>query len=156
MLRTLAMVFALAAGSVDATGLFVVNQPWVRPARAGQNTEAFMDLTSTAGATLVDVESPAAAGATLRGPQGTRATGAASVDPIALPAGRLVALAPGGYRVALRAVTRTLKLGERVTMTLTIVYDDGSRASIPVDAEVRLRSPIDDERRAHAHTPHRP
>jgi len=147
----LAMVFVLPTCPVDATGLLVVNQPWVRPARAGQDTEAFMDLTSTAGATLMAVESPAAAGAALRGPKGTRATGATGVDHIVLPAGRPVALAPAGYRVALRAVERALKPGDRVPMTLTILYDDGSQASIPVDAEVRLRSPIDDERRAHSH-----
>ena len=147
----LAMAIALGAAGADATGLLIVNQPWVRPAAAGQNTEAFMDLTSTAGATLVAVESPNAARVSLRGPAGTRTTG---VDRIVLPAGKLVALAPGSYRVALRAVARPFKLGERVAMTLQIVYDDGSRQAIPVDAEVRLRSPIEDELRAHSHSHH--
>ncbi len=147
----LVIAFALDTGAADATGLLVVNQPWVRPARAGQNTEAFMDLTSTAGATLLAVESVDAASASLRGPSGTRTTGA-SVDHIVLPAGKLVSLAPGGYRVALRAVARPFKLGERVAMTLQIVYDDGSRQAIPVDAEVRLRSPIEDELRTHSHS----
>jgi len=147
------MLLTLGAGPVDATGLLVVNQPWVRPARAGQNTEAFMDLTSTAGATLVAVESPDAASASLRSPASKRTTGG-SVDHIALPSGKLVALAPGRHRIALRAVTRPLKLGERVAMTLQIVYDDGSRQTIPVDAEVRLRSPVEDELRAHSHSHH--
>ena len=72
-----------------------------------------------------------------------------------LPAGTLVALEPGHYRVVLQQLVKTLQPGDRVPMTLRIDLDDGSRQEIAVDAEVRLRSPIDDERRAHAHAhPH--
>ena len=71
---------------------------------------------------------------------------------ITLPPGKLIALAPGAVRITLRRLTRTLKLGDRVSLVLAVVYDDGSRQSIPVNAEVRLHSPIDDELRAHHHT----
>jgi copper(I)-binding protein len=63
----------------------------------------------------------------------------------------LVELAPGQYRIALNQVLRTLKPGDRLNLTLTLELDDGSRQDIDVNAEVRLRSPIDDERRAHVH-----
>ncbi len=39
----------------NASALFVVNQPWLRPAARGQSTEAYMNLTSTDGANLVAV-----------------------------------------------------------------------------------------------------
>jgi periplasmic copper chaperone A len=70
-----------------------------------------------------------------------------------LPAQAIVPLAPGKAHVALVRLKRTVKLGERVALTLTIEGADGVRQDIPVLAEVRMRSPIDDEMRAHHH-PH--
>jgi periplasmic copper chaperone A len=143
---TLGLGLALAAQ--QASALFIVNQPWARPAQRGQATEVYMDLTSTEGAMLVGVTSDAAAAVTVLAP------GRNSTKPTRVPlsANTLVALAPGGYRVALTGVLRPLKLGDRVKLTLTIEAADGSRQDITVDAEVRLRSPLDDERRAHSHT----
>jgi copper(I)-binding protein len=145
-----ALAFGLTAAVVHATGLFIVNQPWARPAQAGQATEVYMDLTSTEGATVVAVASDAAVVTRIRAPdkQPDRA------ERIALPAGALVALAPGRYRIALLRLTRTLKLGDRVKLALTVEATDGSRQEIGVDAEVRLRSPSDDELRAHQHPTH--
>src|ERR1022692_3268530 len=45
-----ALGFALPAS--DASALFIVNLPWVSPARKSQTTHAYMNLTSTDGATL--------------------------------------------------------------------------------------------------------
>jgi hypothetical protein len=50
--------------------LFIVNQPWLRPAKSGQSTEMYMNLTSTDGATLVAVRSDEAAAIVIRGPAG--------------------------------------------------------------------------------------
>jgi copper(I)-binding protein len=146
--RIAAMLLALGqvSGAAALDGTFVVNQPWVRPASAGQTTEAYMDLTSTAGATLVEAASTAAATVVIRTP------GKQGGPPaVVLPAGTLVALAPGKYRIALRHLARTLKVGDRVALTLTIQAADGSRQDIPVDAEVRLHSPIDDDVHGHKH-----
>ena len=131
-----------------ASALFIVNQPWVRPATIGQTTEAYVNLTSTDGAKLVAVRTEAAEAVAIRAP-GTTAVTAPGVT---LPPGKLIALAPGRYRIALKKLLRTLHLGDRVLLTLRIEQDDGSQQDIPMDAEVRLRSPIDDERRAHSHT----
>ena len=38
-----------------------------------------------------------------------------------------------------------MKLGERVAITLTIEGADGARQDIPLLAEARMRSPVDDE-----------
>lgn len=147
--RISAAVFAafVAVAVARADGLFIVNQPWVRPAQAGQTTEAYMDLTSSAGAKLVGVTSAAAAAAVVRTPE--KLSGAA--QSVTLPAGMLVALAPGKYRIVLQRLARALKPGDRVALSLTIEAADGSRQDIPVNAEVRLHSPIDDELHAHKH-----
>ena len=148
----LALAFGAGAGAsvVHADGLLIVNQPWTRPALAGQATEVYMDITSTAGATVVAVASDVAATTRIRGPDRQRGKATA----IALPAGQLVALAPGKYRVALLRLNRTLKLGDRVWLTLTIEHADGSRQEIAVNSEVRLHSPIDDELHGHRHASH--
>jgi len=66
-----------------------------------------------------------------------------------LPAGTVVALAPGKARLALTKLARSVKLGDLVSLTLTVEGTDGTRQDIPVQAEVRMRSPLDDEKRAH-------
>jgi copper(I)-binding protein len=139
--------FGLALAAPQASALFIVNQPWVRPAHVARSTEAYMNLTSTDGATLIGVTSDAAASVAIMRPGAP----AKRVDRLPLPARTVVALAPGGDRIALSRLARTLRLGDRVQLTLMIEAADGSRQHIGVDAEVRLRSPIDDEMRAHKH-----
>ena len=128
-----------------ASGLFVVNQPWVRPAPAGGSTEAYMNLSSGDGAALVAVKSAAAGKAALSG------AGAAPVQEISLPPGALIRLAPGKQRIALRRLAKELRLGDSLVMTLVFRTADGAQKEIPVTAVARLRSPIDDELRAHRH-----
>ena len=140
-LALLAIAALLACGSV-AAGVFTVNAPWVRPASRGQATEAFMELTSSDASTLVGARATVAGRTTLRGAKGP-------VGTIALPAGRALLLAPAGPRIALAGLDRPLQLGDRVSITLVVRRADGTQDEIPVDAEVRRRSPIDDERRAH-------
>jgi copper(I)-binding protein len=133
---------------MSAHALFIVNQPWVRPAKSGQSTELYMNLTSTDGATLLEVRTSAAAEVVLRGPGKTART----IPELPLPAGQLVALSPGNARVGLLRLARTLKLGDRIDIVLTIRGTDGTRQDIPLSIEARLRSPVDDERQAHHHT----
>lgn len=132
--------------ALDASALFIVNQPWARPAAAGQTTEVYMNLTSTGGASLVAVRTDEAAGIVIRGP------GKSTGTVLPLPARTLVALAPSRNRLAMIKLTRNIKLGDRLALTLTIEGADGTRQDIPVQAEVRMRSPLDDELRAHHHT----
>jgi hypothetical protein len=143
--RHLALVvgFALAVCAADANAIFIVNQPWVRPGPRGGTTEAYMDLTSTEGATLVAVRSEIAAVAI------RTKNGSGAIDRLPLTANAMMRLAPGRTRLSLSKLARALVRGEHVALTLTVESADGSRQDIPVTAEVRLRSPLDDERRAH-------
>ena len=109
-----------------------------------------MNLTSTDGATLVAVQTDDAEEIVIRPP----GKDARTVATLAMPAGALVALAPGKSRLAMIKLKRGVKLGERILLTLTIEGADGARQQIPVNAEARMRSPLDDERRAHAHGKH--
>lgn len=138
-----ALGIAVALAATPAAALFVVNEPWVRVATDQRSAEVYMRLTSTDGATLVGVASGEGDSVEVCAPGAARSM----AKSLALPAGELVALAPKAYRVVLRGLHRKLKLGDRVMLTLTIEDRDGKRMEIPVDAEVRRRSPTEDHMR---------
>ncbi|MET0682056.1 MAG: copper chaperone PCu(A)C [Casimicrobiaceae bacterium] len=143
------LAFGLTVGlaPAHAVALFVVTEPWVRVAPNARSAEAYMQLRSTEGATVVGVRSDVSADVAIRSPGITRG----AVPGIRLPAGETVLLAPGALRLTLTRLSRPLKLGDRVPIVLTIESPDGSRQEIPVDAEVRRRSPTDDHRMLHRH-----
>ena len=147
----LVLAAALCGGPAAAvTGLMIVNEPWIRPAAAG-STDAYMNLRSSDGATLVGARCELAATVTMEVPGTERRGRFRAVKRLALPAGEAVRLAPGQAHLRLAAITRALKLGEHVALVLTLEAADGSTREIPVNAEVRRRSPTDDETRAHGH-----
>jgi copper(I)-binding protein len=135
------------AASHDARAIFIVSEPWAKPASRGQSTEAYMELTSTEGARLVGVRCDTAKGIEIQPPGAS----AKPVSELALPAGKKIMLAPKAYRVVLRSVGRTLKLGDHVPMVLIVQAADGSRQEIPLEAEVRLHSPTYDHLHGHHH-----
>jgi copper(I)-binding protein len=147
--RRLALICALGLAPLaqHASALLAINQPWVRPAQQQQTTEAYMNITSTDGAALVGAVSAAASRVVIRGP----GKSAGDLARLPLPAQNIVVLAPGQYRLVLHRLTRTLKLGDRVPLTLTIEAADGSRQDVGVSADVRLHSPVDDDMHAHQH-----
>ncbi len=144
-----AWICGLAGALLPATtaAVFIVSEPWVRPAAGGAATEAYMLLTSTEGAMLVGARSDAATAVVIHA-AGKRAAG---IGRLPLPPGKEVRLAPEGPRLGLSGLVRPLKPGDRVALTLTIESADGARQEIPVNAGVHRRSPIDDEKRAHRH-----
>ncbi len=75
--RRVALACGLSLGLMaqQASALFVVNQPWVRPAQQARATEAYMNLTSTDGASLVGATSTAAAAVAILAPGKTAEQG---------------------------------------------------------------------------------
>jgi copper(I)-binding protein len=138
-----AIAFALWFRGAAGYGLLTVNQPWAKP--GARSSEAYMVLTSSDGARLVGVRSGIAARVSVRGKTGRVAAA------LELPPGRSVSLRPGAERIALSRLSRPLKLGDRVPLTLTVETRDGARRDIAVNAEVRNESPVDAELRAHRH-----
>ena len=130
-----------------AVAVITVSDPWVRVAPDGQSAEGFMEIRSSDGATIVGAEGDVGA----RVPMLRPGTKPAAVDRIPLPAATNVKLAPGAYRLVLPKLDRPLKLGDRVALNLIVEAPDGSRQTIPVNAEVRRRSAYDDHLRPHSH-----
>ena len=146
MRAAVAFASAVAFWPHDALAIFIATEPWAKPVSRGQSTEAYMELTSTEGATLVGVRCETASRIEIRAPDSTR-----PLAELPLPPGKKLLLAPKAYRFVLRNVGRSLKLGDRVPMVLIVQATDGSRQEIALEAEVRLRSPTDDHLRAHQH-----
>ena len=123
-----------------AVAVITVSDPWVRVAPNGKSAEAFMEITSSEGGAIVRVESDASADVPMQRPGTKRAV----TGTIALPARTNVKLAPGDYRLLLPKLKRPLKLGDRVALELVVEAGDGTRQTVPVNAEVRRRSAYDD------------
>jgi len=145
--RALACAVVVALAPMDARAVVAINLPWVRVSAGAASAEAYMEIASSANATLVEVRSDAARKVALRSPGKRIATIAA----VPLPAGTPVMLAPDGFRVGLLQLKRPLKPGDQVPLILTIRDDDGTVREIPINAEVRRRSAIDDHRHPHVH-----
>jgi hypothetical protein len=72
------------------------------------------------------------------------------VEGIALPAGKTVALEPGGYHIMLMELKQTLKAGDTVPLTLVIETADKQRREVQVKATVRA---LNSAQGAGKHTP---
>ena len=140
----LALALAVAAcGSsgvaTQAPGGFVtVGDAWVRAKEAGGTTAAYLTVTNgrVADDELVGVSAPEITNdASLHETtsDGSGMTGMQHVDGIVIPAGQTVALEPGGYHIMLMDLLKDLKVGDRVTITLTFEQT----GPVEVSAEVR-------------------
>jgi len=130
--------------STTALAVVTVNAPWVRPTTERTATEAYLRLTSSEDATLKEARSAIATSVVIR----AAGSNSRTLPQLALPAGVPVVLAPDGVRLVLRGLAHPLAVGERVPLVLTIEAADGSRREISATAEVRVRAPAEDERRA--------
>ena len=131
-----------------AHAVLSINEPWLRAERDGRSAALFVRLTSSDEAAVVAVDSFAARRTSMR-------DAARAVNAIALPAGTLVELRPGGFHVRLDGLVRRLKLGEHVPVTLVITTAGGLKQTIYVNAEVRHHSPSEDEISPHQSHTHR-
>jgi copper(I)-binding protein len=144
---TLAVACALAPPARG--GVLTVNAPWVRAGSGARVAEAYMELRSSDGAVLVGATSATAIRVTVRSPDPR----SVRITALALPAGTPVLLAPGGYRLSLERANRdSLKLGDRIPLTLILRDRDGAPQAISITAEVRRRSAIDDHLHPDSHS----
>jgi periplasmic copper chaperone A len=60
-----------------------------------------------------------------------------AIPSLALPAGKTVALKPGGYHVMLMDLKQAMKAGDVVPLSLVVENAAGKRETIEVKAEVR-------------------
>ena len=128
----------IPASPVWAQGV-TVKDVWARGTVAGQSaTGAFMTLTSGENAALVGASSPVAGVVEVHemsmdnGVMKMRA-----VPRLELPAGKSVALKPGGYHIMLMDLKRPLNNGEGLPLVLKLEGKDKKISTLEVKAEVR-------------------
>jgi copper(I)-binding protein len=106
--------------SVPAWAQVKIDEPWARATVTGQKaTGVFMKLTATQASQLVGVSSPVAGVAEVHEMKmDGNVMKMAAVPAIDLPAGKPVALQPGGYHVMLMDLKGPLAKDTSVTITL--------------------------------------
>jgi copper(I)-binding protein len=139
----LALGFALGAATVFAPATAhaqtTVKDAWIRSTVPQQKaTGLFAEIVSAQGGKLVSVSTPAAGlveihemkmdGDVMR---------MRAIDGLALPAGKPVMLAPGGYHVMLMDLKQPLAAGAQVPVTLVVEGAGGQRETVNVTASVR-------------------
>jgi copper(I)-binding protein len=137
MLCAAALQLLLAAATAHAQQV-EVSDAWVRATVPGQKVAAaYMTLRSGAAARLVGVKTKAARSAELHSM--SHEAGVMKMrrlESLELPAGRDVALEPGGNHIMLFDPVKPLKEGQRVALKL-LIEQGGKRVEVSVDAPVR-------------------
>ncbi|MGH8079829.1 MAG: copper chaperone PCu(A)C [Lysobacter sp.] len=139
--RRIAAFATAAALSAPALAFaqVAVEAPWVRATVPQQPaTGAFMRLTASSDLRLIAARSPAARTTEVHemAMQGQMMR-MRQVPALALPKGRAVALAQGGYHIMLIDLKQPLSAGEQVAITLVFEAADGKRSEQTVQAPVR-------------------
>jgi periplasmic copper chaperone A len=137
----LALVAAAAAAPVHAQTR--VTEPWIRSAVAQQKaTGMFAQITSAEGGRLVAASSPIAGTVEVHemSMDGDIMRMRALPNGLELPAGKAVALKPGGYHLMLLGLKQALKAGDTVPVALVIEGRDGKRETLALDVPVKAQA----------------
>jgi copper(I)-binding protein len=135
MNRFLPVTLVMATVATPALAAPQVQAAWSRPAAQGTTGAGFMTLANP-GATpdaLVGAETPLAREVQIH--QSSMKAGVASMQRqarVPLPAGGRVTFAPGGYHLMLMGLTKALKAGDAVPVTLTFASGTRVKASFVV------------------------
>jgi periplasmic copper chaperone A len=129
---------AVAAGASHAQT--TVSDAWIRGTVPQQKaTGLFAEITSAKGGKLVSASSPVAGVVEIHemAMEGDVMKMRALTAGLALPAGKAVALKPGGYHVMLMDLKQQLKAGDTVPVSLVIEGADKKRETVEVKAAVK-------------------
>jgi hypothetical protein len=151
-MRLFAAACAATLFSLPAVAQVTVTDPWVRGTVQGQMaTGAFMKLQAAKDAKLIEARSPVAGVVEIHEmAMENNVMRMRAVRSLALPAGRVVELKPGGYHVMLMDLKQQITDGEVVPVTL-VVEAAGKRESIEVKATVRAATAQNDMMKKHGH-----
>jgi copper(I)-binding protein len=141
-LKTIAALLALTAGFACAQTV-EVKDAWVRAAVPGQSgTGAFMSITAKDGAKLVGVSSSVAGVAEVHEMKmDNDVMRMRAIPALDLPAGKTVALKPGGYHVMLMELKQALPQGSTVPLTLTLRDAKGQESKVELKLPVAAAAP---------------
>ena len=135
-----AITFTLLGVAGAAQAQVVVSEAWARATVPQQRSSAaFMRLTAPTDVRLVSVQSSVAEVVELHemAMDGNVMKMRAVTGGLEMPAGKAVELTPGGYHVMLMGLTRQLKDGDNVPLTLIFESKDKGRQTVDVSAAVR-------------------
>ena len=116
-----------------------VKDPWVRSTVARQkSTGAYMEITASRAGRLLEASSSVAGTVEIHEMRMEKdVMRMRAIPSLDLPAGRPVALEPGGYHIMLMDLKLQIKDGDKVPITLLIELRNGSRESIDLTAIAR-------------------
>ena len=140
MKTTSALLLATALlATSPAWSQVTIDQPWVRATVGPQKaTGAFLTLTAAKSTTLVAVSSPSAGAVEVHEMKMVDdVMRMRQVQALPLPAGKAVALVPGGYHLMLLNLKRQLKDGDKVALTFEFEDAAKTRSKVTVDALVK-------------------
>ena len=133
--------FVLAAVCLSAPALaqVAIKEPWARATVAKQTaTGAFMQITAATDTKLADVKSSAAGIAEIHEMKlENNVMKMRALETIALPAGKMIELKPGGYHVMLMDLKAQLKAGDTIALTLVFEGKDKKRETVELKVPVR-------------------
>ncbi|MEZ5661746.1 MAG: copper chaperone PCu(A)C [Burkholderiaceae bacterium] len=134
------IAFALLGALLSpASAQTSVTDAWVRGTVPAQKaTGAFMRIVSQNGARLIQADSSVADVVEIH--EMAMEGNVMKMRPVTgldLPAGKAVALEPGGYHIMLMGLKRPLNEGELLPITLVIEGQDGARESMELNVPVR-------------------
>ena len=134
-MRSVAAAIAGLAVATPALAAPLVQAAWSRPAAQGTTGAGFMTLANSGKApdALISAQSPAAREVQIH--LSSMKGGIASMRKatrVPLPPGGRVTFAPGGYHLMLMGLTKALKPGDAVPVTLTFASGAKIRASFVV------------------------
>ena len=153
-LESLFIALALASSAALAQQAVEVKDAWVRTSVQGQMaTGAFMKITARENTRLVSVSSPVAGVAEVHEMKmdGDIMKMRAVVGGLDLPAGKAVALTPGGYHVMLMDLKAALPKDSTVPLTLVFKDARGVESRLELKLPVATAAPAGAGDAAHKH-----
>jgi periplasmic copper chaperone A len=142
---TLFLTFCIGfnASAKDNLADVDVKDAWVRTSVPGQKASgAFMTLTAKAGVQLVGASSPVAGVTEVHEMKmNGDVMQMRAVPSLDLPAGKAVALRPGGYHIMLLDLKTALPKDSTVPLTLVFKDSNGVQSQLQVNLPVRVTAP---------------
>lgn len=134
---------AFAAFSHAQTTNIDIKDAWVRTSVQGQKaTGAFMNITAKDGAKLVGVSSPVAGlGEVHEMKMEGDVMKMRAIPALDLPAGKTVALKPGGFHVMLMDLKTPLKKDSTIPLTLRFKDAQGKESTLDLQVNVSTQAP---------------
>jgi len=135
--------FPALADAVKA-GDLVIDKVWARATlRTGAPTGAFLGIRNTGGAAdrLIGVSSPLAKKAEIH--QSAMTDGVMKmrhVMHVEIPAGKMVMFKPGGFHIMLMGMTKAIKAGAHVPLTLT--FERAGKVTVHADVMAMGKAPM--------------